>query len=164
MESVGPDGQAGYDRVIKLANSLVDLRHQLFVTQSKVDEIVTLWDDLSDHDKGPLIYPPPPPWQTTEGSLQGQPFKDQRDPWHWKSEEVLVSCEFCFFSYFVIIWFLLKFFVSHNLIISLVMLNVIHLFDRYLSNSLINCTFFLFDLADAYLVKVDQLSGPARAV
>ncbi len=59
MESVGPDGQAGYDHVIKLANSLVDLRHQWFVTQSKVDEIVTLWDDLSDHDKGPLIYPSP---------------------------------------------------------------------------------------------------------
>lgn len=67
MESVGPDGQAGYDHVIKLANSLVDLRNQWFVTQSKVDEIVTLWDDLSDHDKGPLIYPSPhhtplPPW------------------------------------------------------------------------------------------------------
>ncbi len=59
MESVGPDGQAGYDCVIKLANSLVDLRHQGFVTQSKVDEIVTLWDDLSDHDKGPLIFQPP---------------------------------------------------------------------------------------------------------
>ncbi len=56
MESVGPEGQAGYDRVIKLTNSLVDLRHQGFVTQSKVDEIVTLWDDLSDHDKGTLIY------------------------------------------------------------------------------------------------------------
>ncbi len=44
------------------------------------------------------------------------------------------------------------------------MLNVIHLFDRYLSNSLINCTFLLFHLADASLVKVDQLSDPARAV
>ncbi len=59
MESVGPDGQTGYDRVIKLTNnSLVDLRPQGFVTQSKVDEIVTLWDNLLDHDKGPLIYPP----------------------------------------------------------------------------------------------------------
>lgn len=54
MESVGPDGQTGYNRVIKFTNSLVDLRHQGFVTQSKVDEIVTLWDNLLDHDKGPL--------------------------------------------------------------------------------------------------------------
>ncbi|XP_042589352.1 uncharacterized protein LOC122138796 [Cyprinus carpio] len=58
MESVGPDGQAGYDHVIRLADSLVDLRHQGFVTQGKVDEIVILWNQLSDHDKGTLIYPP----------------------------------------------------------------------------------------------------------
>ncbi|XP_042567382.1 uncharacterized protein si:ch73-112l6.1 [Cyprinus carpio] len=58
MESVGPDGQAGYDHVIRLADSLVDLRHQGFVTQGKVDEIVILWNNLSDHDKGTLIYPP----------------------------------------------------------------------------------------------------------
>ncbi|CAM4668175.1 unnamed protein product [Leuciscus chuanchicus] len=47
MESVGPDGQAGYDHVIRLANSLC-----------KVDEIVMLWNNLSCHDKGRLIYPP----------------------------------------------------------------------------------------------------------
>ncbi|XP_077088783.1 uncharacterized protein LOC143740659 [Siphateles boraxobius] len=58
VESVGPDGQGGYQHVVKLANSLVDLRHQGFVTQDKVDEIVALWDSLSEHDKGPLIYPP----------------------------------------------------------------------------------------------------------
>lgn len=58
MESVGPDGQVGYDHVIRLADSLVDLRHQGFVTQGKVNEIVMLWNNLSDHDKGPLIYPP----------------------------------------------------------------------------------------------------------
>ncbi|CAM4668215.1 unnamed protein product [Leuciscus chuanchicus] len=58
MESVGPDGQAGYDHVIRLANSLVGLRHQRFVSQCKVDEIVMLWNNLSDHDKGRLIYPP----------------------------------------------------------------------------------------------------------
>ncbi|XP_026125522.1 uncharacterized protein LOC113107315 [Carassius auratus] len=58
MESVGPDSQAGYDHVIRLADSLVDLRHQGFVTQSKLDEIVVLWNNLSDHDKGTLIYPP----------------------------------------------------------------------------------------------------------
>ncbi|XP_052472153.1 uncharacterized protein LOC128028874 [Carassius gibelio] len=58
MESVGPDGQGGYDHVIRLADSLVDLRLQGFVTQGKVDEIVVLWNNLSDHDRGTLIYPP----------------------------------------------------------------------------------------------------------
>lgn len=58
MESVGPDGQPGYDHVIRLADCLVDLRHQGFVTQSMVDKIVMLWNHLADHDKGPLIYPP----------------------------------------------------------------------------------------------------------
>lgn len=57
MESLGPDGRPGYDHVVRLANSLVDLRHEGFITQQKVDEIVTLWDKLSEFDKGALIYP-----------------------------------------------------------------------------------------------------------
>ncbi|XP_056328978.1 uncharacterized protein LOC130241304 isoform X1 [Danio aesculapii] len=58
MDSVGPNGQPGYDHVIRLADCLVDLRLQGFVTQSMVDEIVMLWNHLADHDKGPLIYSP----------------------------------------------------------------------------------------------------------
>ncbi|XP_057187565.1 uncharacterized protein LOC130552902 [Triplophysa rosa] len=57
MESLGPDGKPGYDHVVRLANSLVDLRSKGFITQQKVDEIVTLWDKLSEDDKGALIYP-----------------------------------------------------------------------------------------------------------
>ncbi|XP_052471895.1 uncharacterized protein LOC128028661 [Carassius gibelio] len=57
LESLGPDGRPGYDHVVRLANSLVDLRHEGFITQQKVDEIVTLWDKLSEFDKGALIYP-----------------------------------------------------------------------------------------------------------
>ncbi|KAL0162775.1 hypothetical protein M9458_042171, partial [Cirrhinus mrigala] len=54
---VGPDGVPGYDHVINLANSLVELRNHGFVTQRKVDEIVTLWDKLSEHDKGGVVLP-----------------------------------------------------------------------------------------------------------
>ncbi|XP_043076711.1 uncharacterized protein si:ch73-112l6.1 [Puntigrus tetrazona] len=54
---MGPDGIPGYDRVINLANSLVELRNKGFVTQRKVDEIVALWDKLSEHDKGCVIHP-----------------------------------------------------------------------------------------------------------
>ncbi|KAL1269397.1 hypothetical protein QQF64_031686 [Cirrhinus molitorella] len=57
MENLGPDGRPGYDHIVRLANSLVDLRHEGFVTQQKVDEIVTLWYKLSEFDKGALIYP-----------------------------------------------------------------------------------------------------------
>ncbi|XP_048023397.1 uncharacterized protein si:ch73-112l6.1 isoform X2 [Megalobrama amblycephala] len=57
---IGPDGAPGYDRVIKLANSLVELRNHGFVTQRKVDEIVTLWDKLSEHDKRGVVHPTQP--------------------------------------------------------------------------------------------------------
>ncbi|CAM4496705.1 unnamed protein product [Leuciscus chuanchicus] len=38
--------------------SWISSSYQGFVTQDKVDEIVALWDSLSEHVKGPLIYPP----------------------------------------------------------------------------------------------------------
>lgn len=57
MESLGPDGRPGYDHMVRLANSLVDLRLEGFITQLKVDEIQTLWDKLSEFDKGALVYP-----------------------------------------------------------------------------------------------------------
>ncbi len=53
----GTRWQPGYDHVIKLANCLVDLHNQEFVMQQKVDESVTLWDNLSKHDKGPSTTP-----------------------------------------------------------------------------------------------------------
>ncbi|XP_067280313.1 uncharacterized protein [Pseudorasbora parva] len=57
---MGPDGVSGYDHVIKLANSLVELRNHGFVTQQKVDEIVSLWNKLSEHDKGVVVHPTQP--------------------------------------------------------------------------------------------------------
>ncbi len=53
---MGPDGVPGYDHVINLASSLVELRNHGFVTQRKVDEIVALWDKLLDHDKGGVVH------------------------------------------------------------------------------------------------------------
>ncbi len=53
---MGPDGVPGYDHVINLANSLVELSNHGFVTQRKVDEIVAMWDNLSDHDKGGVVH------------------------------------------------------------------------------------------------------------
>ncbi|KAK1789989.1 hypothetical protein P4O66_002304 [Electrophorus voltai] len=42
QKSLGPGGVLGYHHVVNLANSLVDLRHQAFVTQQRVDSIVAL--------------------------------------------------------------------------------------------------------------------------
>ncbi|KAL1269394.1 hypothetical protein QQF64_031683 [Cirrhinus molitorella] len=58
-------------------------------SQSKVDEIVTLWDKLSDHDKGPLIYPTLHHERQLKGHFKSPPLEDHRDPWHRKSEEKL---------------------------------------------------------------------------
>ncbi|KAK1788427.1 hypothetical protein P4O66_016858 [Electrophorus voltai] len=57
-ESLGPDGVPGYHHVVNLADSLVDLRHQAFVTQQKVDSIVALWNKLPESDEGGVAYPP----------------------------------------------------------------------------------------------------------
>ncbi|XP_076851096.1 uncharacterized protein LOC143501317 [Brachyhypopomus gauderio] len=57
-ESLGPNGVPGYHHVVNLADSLVELRHQAFVTQQRVDGIVALWDKLPESDKGGVVYPP----------------------------------------------------------------------------------------------------------
>ncbi|KAK1793681.1 hypothetical protein P4O66_012043, partial [Electrophorus voltai] len=51
-ESLGPDGVPGYHHVVNLADSLVDLRHQAFVTQQRVDSIIALWDKRPESDTG----------------------------------------------------------------------------------------------------------------
>ncbi|XP_001345268.3 uncharacterized protein si:ch73-112l6.1 [Danio rerio] len=56
-KGIGPDGVPGYNHVINLANSLVELRSHGFITQRKVEEIVALWDKLSDYDKGGVVLP-----------------------------------------------------------------------------------------------------------
>ncbi|KAK1789991.1 hypothetical protein P4O66_002306 [Electrophorus voltai] len=50
LESLGPAAVLGYHHVVNLANSLVDLRHQAFVTQQRVDSIVALWEKLPESD------------------------------------------------------------------------------------------------------------------
>ncbi|XP_076836799.1 uncharacterized protein LOC143482336 [Brachyhypopomus gauderio] len=57
-ESLGPDRVPGDHHVVNLADSLVELRHQAFVTPQRVDGIVALWDKLPESDKGGVVYPP----------------------------------------------------------------------------------------------------------
>lgn len=56
-ETVGPSGIPGYDKVQKLAEYLVNLRHRSALSETKVDQIIGLWNDLPDFDKGRVNYP-----------------------------------------------------------------------------------------------------------
>lgn len=80
MESQGPDGKPGYDHVVRLANSLVDLRNDGFITQQKADKIVTLWDKLSEDDKGALVYPAHHRERLVKGRFKVSHFKTNVTP------------------------------------------------------------------------------------
>ncbi|KAG9328912.1 hypothetical protein JZ751_009327 [Albula glossodonta] len=58
-DSVGPDSVAGYGAVQALAACLFNLKdHGLALTQEESRHIISLWQDLSDFDKGRTVYPP----------------------------------------------------------------------------------------------------------
>lgn len=48
----------GYQHVVRLATSLVELRHCAFVSRKQEAEIVALWDKLPEGDKTAVSYPP----------------------------------------------------------------------------------------------------------
>ncbi|XP_051800731.1 uncharacterized protein LOC110946441 [Acanthochromis polyacanthus] len=56
--SVGADGATGYQQVVLLARCLVERCRKGYITQAEVEEIVALWQNLPDGDKGPVVYPP----------------------------------------------------------------------------------------------------------
>ncbi|XP_051800536.1 uncharacterized protein LOC127532606 [Acanthochromis polyacanthus] len=56
--SVGADGAPGYQQVVLLARCLVERCRKGYITQAEVEEIVALWQNLPDGDKGPVVYPP----------------------------------------------------------------------------------------------------------
>lgn len=55
---VGSDGAPGFQHVVRLAQRLVEYCRQGHISTSEVEEIVGLWDDLPEADKGPVNYPP----------------------------------------------------------------------------------------------------------
>ncbi|XP_019626538.1 PREDICTED: uncharacterized protein LOC109471641 [Branchiostoma belcheri] len=55
-ECHGPDGAAGYQHVQTLAKALVSLRTLTCLPDSKVEELVKLWERLPDSDKERLSY------------------------------------------------------------------------------------------------------------
>ena len=56
QECVGPDSIPGFDRVQELAAYLVDLRHNIYLTNAQVTRLIELWNNLTDYDKGPTPF------------------------------------------------------------------------------------------------------------
>nr|XP_054600042.1 uncharacterized protein LOC107372644 [Nothobranchius furzeri] len=56
-EIQGPDGQPGYQHVLKLAQALVELRSLQGLSDSRVDRLIALWQRLPERDKQRIVYP-----------------------------------------------------------------------------------------------------------
>uniref|UniRef100_A0A1A8E6E1 Uncharacterized protein n=1 Tax=Nothobranchius kadleci TaxID=1051664 RepID=A0A1A8E6E1_NOTKA len=56
-EIQGPDGQPGYQHVLKLAQALVELRSLQGLSDSRVDRLIALWHRLPERDKQRIVYP-----------------------------------------------------------------------------------------------------------
>ncbi|MEQ2173669.1 hypothetical protein GOODEAATRI_034496, partial [Goodea atripinnis] len=56
-EIQGPDGQPGYQHVLKLAKALVEVRSLNGLSERRVDRLISLWQRLSERDKERLAYP-----------------------------------------------------------------------------------------------------------
>ncbi|XP_036070243.1 uncharacterized protein LOC118599391 [Oryzias melastigma] len=56
-EVQGPDGQPGYQHVLRLTKALVEIRSLPAISNSRVDLIVALWERLPESDKQRVVYP-----------------------------------------------------------------------------------------------------------
>ncbi|XP_047208710.1 uncharacterized protein LOC124859879 isoform X2 [Girardinichthys multiradiatus] len=55
--TVGPDGTPGYQHVVRLTCKLVELCRKGYISNAEVEEIVGLWQNLPEVDKGPIAFP-----------------------------------------------------------------------------------------------------------
>ncbi|XP_045166755.2 uncharacterized protein LOC123530114 [Mercenaria mercenaria] len=54
---LGPDNVPGYDKVLNLAKFLVELRDERALREDKVQQLINLWEQLSDFDKKRTNFP-----------------------------------------------------------------------------------------------------------
>ena len=67
-EMQGPDGQPGYQHVLKLAKALLEARSLQGLSDRRVDRLVALWQRLPESNKKRVVYPP----RHREGQLAGR--------------------------------------------------------------------------------------------
>ncbi|MEQ2205095.1 hypothetical protein XENOCAPTIV_025259, partial [Xenoophorus captivus] len=56
-EIQGPDGQPGYQHVLKPTKALVEVRSLNGLSERRVYRLISLWQRLSERDKQRLAYP-----------------------------------------------------------------------------------------------------------
>ena len=66
-DTLGSDGAPGHAHVVRLAESLVDVRNCPGMTKSQVSTIVKLWGSLTDRDKRRIQYSAQHKTQVTSG-------------------------------------------------------------------------------------------------
>ncbi|KAI4819904.1 hypothetical protein KUCAC02_027906 [Chaenocephalus aceratus] len=57
-EMQGPDGQPGYQHVLKLAKALLEARSLQGFSDKRVDDLMALWQRLPEPDRRRVVYPP----------------------------------------------------------------------------------------------------------
>ncbi|KAJ4938234.1 hypothetical protein JOQ06_002859, partial [Pogonophryne albipinna] len=67
-EIQGPDGQPGYQHVLKLAKALLEARSLQGLSDKRVDELMALWQRLPEPDRRRVVYPP----RHRESQLKGR--------------------------------------------------------------------------------------------
>lgn len=67
-EMQGPDGQPGYQHVLKLARALLEARNLQGLSDARVDRLIALWHRLPEGDKQRVVYPP----RHREGQQKGR--------------------------------------------------------------------------------------------
>ncbi|XP_070834704.1 uncharacterized protein [Chaetodon trifascialis] len=68
--SVGADGAPGHQHVVQLAHYLVEHCRKGYISQTEVEQIVGLWENLPDPERGPVVYPPRYRVQPETGKLK----------------------------------------------------------------------------------------------
>ncbi|XP_041836778.1 uncharacterized protein LOC121636980 [Melanotaenia boesemani] len=79
-EVQGPDGQPGYQHVLKLAKALVEVRSLQGLPDSRVDRLIALWQTLPEGDKQRVVYPARHQERQTKGRFKAAKGKNTSCP------------------------------------------------------------------------------------
>lgn len=74
-EIQGPDGQPGYQHVLRLARALVGARSLQGLSNTRVDKLIGLWQRLPEPDKQRVVYPPRHRERQTQGRFKASKGK-----------------------------------------------------------------------------------------
>ncbi|XP_037546404.1 uncharacterized protein LOC119423067 [Nematolebias whitei] len=79
-EVLGPDGQPGYQHVLKLATALVEVRNLDGVSEPRVDQLISLWQRMLEQDTQRLSYSSRYQERQTKGCFKAAKGEDTTCP------------------------------------------------------------------------------------